>query len=70
MKPFLECYSEIFQKELGTLKGVKVNLVVPENTAARFYKPRPVPYAIRGAIEKDLERLESLGVIERTNYSD
>ena len=29
-----------------------------------------MPYAIRGVIEKDLERLESLGVIEKVNYSD
>ena len=29
-----------------------------------------MPYAIRGAIERDLERLESVGVIEKTNYSN
>ena len=61
----MEKYSEVFREELGTLKGVKVKLVVPEDATAKFFKPRPVPYAIRGAIEKDLERLENLGVIEK-----
>ena len=69
-EPLVEKYSEVFREELGTLKGVKVKLVVPEDATAKFFKPRPVPYAIRGAIEKDLERLENLGVIEKTNYSD
>ena len=29
-----------------------------------------MPYALRDAIERDLERLESLGVIEKVSYSD
>ena len=70
LQSLLSKYAELFQEELGTLKGVRVKLVVPENATAKFFKPRPVPYAIRGAIEKDLERLVNLGVIEKTNYSD
>ena len=61
---------DVFQNELGTLKGIQAKLVVSEDTTPKFFKPRSVPYAIRGAIEKDLERLESLGVIEKVNYSD
>ena len=44
--------------------------MVKENAVPKFHKLRSVPYAIRGAIEKDLERLESLGVIEKTNHSE
>ena len=50
--------------------GIQTKLVVQENATPKFFKPRSVPYAIRGAIEKDLERLESLGVIEKVSYSD
>ena len=35
-----------------------------------FFKLHAVPYTIRGAIEKDLERLENVGVIEKISYSD
>jgi hypothetical protein len=66
----LRKYGDVFQPELGTLKGVQAKLVVPGDTTPKFFKPRSVPYAIRGAIEKDLERLETLGVIEKVNYSD
>ena len=69
LQAVLEKYGDLFKEELGTLKGVEVKLVVPENATAKFFKPRPVPYAIRGAIERDLERLEKLGVIEQVNYS-
>ena len=34
------------------------------------FRPRSVPYALREVIEKDLERLELLGVIEKVNHSD
>ena len=37
------------------------------NATPKFFKHRSVPYAIRGAIEKDLE---CLGVIEKVSYSD
>ena len=42
----------------------------PSSACNRFHKPRSVPYAIRSAIEQDLERLESSGIIEKVQYSD
>ena len=51
----MEKCSDVFRDELGTLKGVKVKLVVTENMTAKFFKPRPLLYAIRGAIKKDLQ---------------
>ena len=38
----LQKYSEVFQEELGTLKGIEVKLVVQENAVSKFYKPRSV----------------------------
>ena len=46
----LKKYGDIFQNELGTLKGIQTKLVVQENATPKFFKPRSVPYAIRGAI--------------------
>ena len=66
----LRKHSDLFRNELGTLKGVQARLVVRPDANPRFYKPRAIPYALRGAIERDLERLENLGVIEKINHSD
>ena len=70
VESLLQKYDELFRDELGTLKGITARLVVDENATPKFFKPRPVPYAIRGAIEQDLDRLESLGVLEKINHSE
>ena len=36
----------------------------------KFFKARSVPYALKKAVEKDLERLKLLGVMTKVNYSD
>ena len=56
-----------------TLKFVPANnssLKVDPTAQPKFHKPRSVPYALKGAIEQDLERLERISVIETIQYSD
>lgn len=52
------------------MEGVEAHLEVQEGATPRFHRPRSVPYALRGAVEQDLERLERLSVIEKVQYSD
>ncbi len=66
----MEKYKDLFREELGTLKGVQVKLTLKPGATPKFFRPRAVPYALREAVEKDLARLEQLGVIEKVNYSD
>ena len=48
---------------------MEIKLSIAKDAVLRFKKPYPVPYALRGAVERDLERLENLGVIEKINFS-
>ena len=66
----LDEFEELFRPELGIIKGVQAHLEVRDDAVPQFYRPRSVPYAIRGAIERDLERLEQAGIIEKVRYSD
>ena len=63
----LQKYKEIFKDELGTLKGVYSKLVVKQDATPKFFKLRSVPYSLKEAIERDLKRLQKLGVVEKVN---
>ena len=62
-------YPDLFKEELGMLKGVEIKLSIAKDAIPQFKKPHPVPYALRSAVERDLERLENLGVIEKVSFS-
>ena len=61
----LEKYSDVFKKELGTLKGFKAKLNLKPNSKPQCCRPRQVPYALKEAVDRELTHLENTGVIER-----
>ena len=66
----LSRHQSVFKDELGTMQGVKAKLFVEPESKLKFFKPRQVPYALKGAIEQELNRLENVGVIEKVRYSE
>ena len=66
----LQQYRPLFKDELGTMVGVKAKLLVKQDAVPKFCRARAAPYALRGAIEKDINRLLMLGVLEKVQYSD
>ena len=65
-----ERYAEIFKPELGTIKGVTAKLLLKDNVKPVFQKARPVPYALRPAVEKELKKMEDEGIIEPVEVSN
>ena len=63
-------YGEIFRDELGTLKTFKATLSVKPGAAPKFFRPRSVPFAIRDAVGKELDRLEAASILEKVSYSE
>ena len=43
----LQTYESVFKEDLGMLKSATATLHVKPNATPKFFKPRPVPYAIR-----------------------
>ena len=66
----LEKHRELFKDELGTIRNYQAELQLQPEARPKFFKARPVPFAIREAIENELDRLEGLGVIEKVDHSD
>ena len=63
-------HKSVFNDELGTMQDTKAKLFVKPDSIPKFFKPRSVPHALKGAIEQELNRLESMGVIEKVPYSE
>ena len=66
----LKHYDEVFRDELGTMKEIKAELKLKENVTPKFHRPRTVPFALRGAVEQELTRLEEKGILKKVNHSD
>ena len=63
-------YNSVFTAESGSVKGMKASLTLKENAQPKFCKARPIPYALKERVEKELERLESEGIIQKVDHSD
>ena len=66
----LDHHKAIFCDELGTVKCTSAKLHVDPQSCPRFYKPRPVPYAMRDKIEQEIDRLKQEGIIQPVDFSD
>ena len=63
-------HSKVFADGLGHLKKTEAHLYVDPTAQPEFYKARSVPYALRGKVEAELDRLQRQGVIEPVQFAD
>ena len=49
----------VFVKELGLIKNIEAILKIKPNVTPKFHEARPVPYALRERVTKELDRLET-----------
>ena len=53
----------LFKDELGTVQPYRATLRIQPDAKPRFFKSHPVPFAIRDAVGRELDRLEKQGII-------
>ena len=66
----IQSYSEVFKQGLGTTKGINAKLEVTNDAHPKFCKARPVPYALKSAVDEEYDRLEREGIIEKVEFSE
>ena len=66
----LNRHSEVFKDELGLVIGMTAKIHVDPQAQSRFCKARSVPYALRGKVEQELERLEQDGIVTPVQFSN
>lgn len=69
LQDVLDKHSSVFASELGCLQGMEVKLNVDSNATLKFFNVRSVPLALKGKVENELERLESMGIIFPVQFS-
>ena len=69
MEALLEKYSGVFEEGLGQMNTFEATLHLKPNTTPKFHKSRPVPFALKEAVEVELDRLEAAGIIEKVTHS-
>ena len=68
-QPILDKHKAVFGKGLGTVKGATAKFHINPEVQPRFYKARPVPYALQPQVEAALKKLEADGVITPVQFS-
>ena len=68
LEELLQQFEEVFFPELGTAQTPPIYLV-KEPAQPKFFRPRPVPFAIKDAMARELEHLEDEGVLTKVEFS-
>ena len=66
----LKSYAEVFENELGEIKGMEARIDVNPQAWPRFCKARPVPFAIKHKVEAELDRLLKEGIVEAVKSAE
>ena len=66
----LDKFSDVFTGKLGTIKSFSAKVSLKAGEEPKFFKPRSVPYAVKGAIDEELDHLEQQGILEKVTHSE
>lgn len=63
-------YSDIFEEKIGCVSKFKVILKLRRNAMPVFHRARNIPRALINQVEKELDSLETAGIITKSETSD
>ena len=69
MEALLQTHKAVFQEELGEINTFEATLQLKPTATPKFCKARQVPFALQTAVERELDRLEDEGILQRVAYS-
>ncbi|GBP84795.1 Uncharacterized protein K02A2.6 [Eumeta japonica] len=69
-KILMNKFPAVFSNKLGKLNKFKVQLQLKPDAKPIFFKPRPVPFALKPKVDEALDKLIETGILKSVNYSD
>ncbi|XP_054280986.1 uncharacterized protein K02A2.6-like [Macrosteles quadrilineatus] len=70
VKSIKQRFSSVFEQCIGKTPNFTCSLKLKDNSRPVYLKPRPVPHALREAVENELDKLEKEDVIEKVDQSE
>ena len=70
LEALLQKYDAVFKDSHLAAKTAAAKIYVEENATPKYFKARPLPYAMRDMVDKELDRLLADDIIEPVQYSD
>ncbi|XP_037813440.1 uncharacterized protein K02A2.6-like [Lucilia sericata] len=69
IKSICNDFKELFSKELGRCNVMQAHIYMKSDVRPKFFKPRPIPYAIVDTFKEEAERLTKLGIWKPVKFS-
>ena len=63
-------FADVFSDELGCISGYEAQICLSSIAVPKCVPARPVPYAIRSQVDRELDRLESEGILEKVDSAE
>ncbi|CAK1588892.1 unnamed protein product [Parnassius mnemosyne] len=70
VKKLCSRFPNVFSSKLGSFNKYTVDLHLKPDAKPIFFKARPVPYALKEKIDKEIDRLLALGILKPVEHSD
>ena len=69
MEQLLQKYAQVFSEDVRSAKKFKASLHQKPGSQSKFSKARPVPFTLKGTMERELDLLENLAILEKVTHS-
>ncbi|UYV63780.1 K02A2.6-like [Cordylochernes scorpioides] len=66
----LHIFRELFKPGYSVFKGIRASLLVDPEMKPRFFKSRPIPYALMEKISREPDRLVKAGILKPVRHAD
>jgi predicted aspartyl protease len=70
VEKLLDKYQSVFNDKVGTIQNHFAQLHLKEGAIPRYHRPRTVPFALKQAVEEEIERLVQEGILEKVSSSE
>ncbi|XP_062539261.1 uncharacterized protein K02A2.6-like [Armigeres subalbatus] len=70
LNDLLKKFSYVFEGRVGKIEGIQASLTVRKDSRPVYVKARAVPFAVRDAVDKEIDAFVSEGIWERVKHAE